>query len=479
MSLKKQALSGMLWTFTQQFSTQGISFAVSIVLARLLLPSEFGLIAMIGIFIGLGSALINSGLTTSLVRTLDPDEDDFSTVFYFNLFASIIVYLIVYFLAPYIAVFYNQELLTLVVRVYSITFITNAFSAIQIARLTKILDFKTQMLVTIPSLILSSIVGLTMAYNGYGVWSLVYSALVQSILSTLQLWFRSKWVPRRSFNLKKFSIHYHYGIKMMFSSILDIIFTNAYTIIIGRFFLPAQVGFYNRAQTLQMLPVGNISSVLGKVTFPIFASLQNDNERLKNAFSKIMKMVVFLVAPILIFMSVLAEPLFRFLFTEKWLPSVPYFQIICINGILYPIHSYNLQILSVKGYSGLFLKLEIIKKVVIAITIVLSFRFGIIGLLYGSVFASIICFFINSFYSGKFLNYNMLEQFLDLFPIIMVALISGLFVYGIDYFMKLMHSFDFIRLVVGAGLGIILYIMFSYIFKINSLKEIKNIILKK
>jgi teichuronic acid exporter len=478
-SLKKQALSGMFWTSLQQFSTQGIGFVVSIILARLLLPAEFGLIAMIGIFIGLGTALINSGLTQSLIRTNDLDEADFSTVFYFNLVGSILIYSIIFFTAPLIAAFYKQELLIRIIRVYCLIFIINAFSAVQTTHLTKNMDFKTLMKVSVPSLIIGSFVGILMALKGFGVWSLVWSGVVQALAATIQLWYYSRWTPKLVFNIEKFKYHFHYGVKLMFSGVIDIFFTNAYTIIIGRFFAPAQVGFYNRADTMQMLPVSNINSVLGRVTFPLFASIQNDDVRLKSVYKQIMQMVIFLIAPILILMAVLAVPFFRLLFTDKWLPAVPYFQILCVNGILYPIHSYNLQILNVKGRSDLFLKLEIVKKILVVIVILISFRFGIFGLLYGSVITSVLGFFINTHYSGRYLNYTAWEQTKDLVPFILLALVAGAGTYLVDYLLRSQDLNDFIRLLVGGSAGVAFYGIISHVFKIKSLHELKTIILRK
>ncbi len=479
MSLKKQAISGMLWTFAQQFSTQGITFVVSIILARLLLPSEFGLIAMIGVFIALGNALINSGLTQSLIRTENPDEDDFSTVFFFNLIGSIIIYIIIFFLAPYISLFYHQVLLTAIIRIYAVVFIIDAFAAVQLTRLTKRLDFKTQMKVAVPSLIVSSTVGIYMALQGYGVWSLVVAAIVKSTVNSIQLWFWTKWRPLLRIKIDKLRFHFNYGVKLMLSSVLDIIFTNAYTIIIGKFFLPAQVGFYNRANTLKQLPVSNIAAMVDKVAFPLFAEMQNDDIRLKKAYKNVMQMVIFLVSPILIFMAFLAEPLFRFLFTEKWLPAVPYFQILCANGVLYPIHSYNLIILKVKGRSDLFLKLEIIKKIAFVIIVLISFQYGIYGLLYGGVIASVLSFFINTHYSGKFLNYPAFAQARDIVPLVFLAISAGLGAYGVDYLLKAIDALDFIRLLSGGLTGVIIYVALSFVLKVNSLTEIKNIILKK
>jgi O-antigen/teichoic acid export membrane protein len=341
------------------------------------------------------------------------------------------------------------------------------------------MDFETQMKVSIPSLVVSSVVGISMAYSGYGVWSLVISAVVRSTLNTVQLWFWSKWTPLWSFSTEKFRYHFNYGSKFLFSSILDIMFLNAYAIIIGKFFAPATLGYYNRADTLQQLPVLNISNVLNKVTFPLFVTIQDNDVRLKIVYSKIMKMVIFLVAPILIIMAFLAEPLFRFLFTEKWLPSVPYFQILCINGILFPIHSYNLAILKVKGYSSLFLKLEIFKKIMIVVIVAIAFQFGIYGLLYGSVVASLLAFFINTHYSGKFLNYPAWSQIKDLLPTIFIALIAGSGSYGIDYLLKIENVSDFFRLLLGGFGGVLLFVSIALLFNFDSYKELKSIILRK
>jgi teichuronic acid exporter len=479
MTLKKQAVSGIFWTTIQQFGKQGIAFLTSLILARLLSPQEFGLIAMISVFIALGDGVIKSGLTNSLIRSENLDESDYSTVFYFNLLGSFVVYGILYFSAPWIANFYNQSQLTEIIQIYGVIFIVNAFSAVQLARLTKQLDFKTQMIVALPSIVISSTIGIYMAYNGYGVWSLVWNSLIQSGLSTVQLWYHSKWIPVLKFSTEKFKYHFNYGFKIMISGIIDILFTNIYAIIIGKYFIPAQVGFYNRASTLQMFPVINLSMILSKVSFPLFAKIQNDNEKLKEVYKKLMQMVTFLIAPTLIFMGVLAEPLFRFLFTEKWLPAVPYFQILCYNGILYPLHSYNLQILNVKGRSDLFLKLELIKKGLVIIMILICFQFGIYGLLIGSSVISTISFFINNYYSGRYINYNAFEQLKDVLPIILIAVFSGAIIFILDTYIFKSNLIDFLRLLLNSLIGLILFIILSYNLKIQALFEFKNILQKK
>lgn len=479
MSLKKTVLTGMFWSTLQQFSTQGIAFVVSVILARLLSPGEFGLIGMIAVLMGIGTVLMEAGLGQSLIRTTNPTDEDYTTVFYFNLIGSFLVYLIVFFVSPFIADFYNQPLLESIIKWYCLIFIINAFSSIQYTRLSKQMEFKKELTITIPSLIFSSIVGVSMAYMGYGVWSLVGSTLTQSLLASIQLWFRSDWKPTLNFNIEKFKYHFHYGYKLTLSGLLDTIFVNAYAIIIGKFFAPAQVGFYNRADSLKQLPVTNISVVLNKVTFPLFAQVKDDDVRLKDIYKKVMQMVVFFVSPVLLILAALAEPLFRFLFTEKWLPAVPYFQILCWNGILYPIHSYNLNILKVKGRSDLFLKLEIIKKAMIIIVIAVSIKFGISGLLYSTIIISLLAFFINTHYTGKFLNYSSMDQTKDLLPTILLATIVGGIVYGFDFFVKNYLGFDILRLFFGGGVGILIYFITAYLFKMDSLNELIKIIKKQ
>ena len=479
MSLKKQAISSVFWTSLQQFSNQGVSFIVSLILARLLMPEEFGLIALISVFISIGKSLMDVGLNQSLIRSSNVNKEDFDTVFIFNLVGSITIYILIFLVAPLISDFYHQPLLTKIVRVYSLVIVINAFDVIQTTQLVKNLKFKTQMKISVPSLIIGGTTGITLAYNGFGVWSLVWSGIVQSATAAIQLWFWSDWRPSLNFSKEKFKEHFHFGYKLTLSSLLDTLFNNVYTILIGKFFAPAMVGFYNRADTLKQLPVTNIGSILNKVTFPLFSKVQHDDVVLKNLYKKLMQLVIYIVAPIILFMSALAEPLFRFLFTEKWLPAVPYFQILCWNGILYPIHSYNLNILKVKGRSDLFLKLEIIKKITISLMIIVSFQFGIYGLLYSSVIFSFVGFFINTYYSGRFINYKSWEQIKDIFPTILLATVCAVLIYFFDRNFQTFFHYDFLRLMIASFFGLIVYISISLAFKIQSLFELINIIKRK
>lgn len=469
----------MLWTLTQQFGTQGIQFGVSIVLARLLMPAEFGLIGMITVFYAVGNSLMDAGLTQSLIRSKHSSQKDYSTVFFFNLAGSVLIYAIIYFSAPFIADFYNQPSLTSITRVYCLSFLINAFSSIQLTKLTKEMKFKKQMIIALPSLIVSSALGIWLAYHDYGVWSLVWMSLLQAFLNSVQLWIYSKWAPSFVFDLAIFKNHFKFGYKLTLSSLLDTIFTNIYQIIIGRYFLASQVGYYTRASTLRQLPVMNLSKALNKVTYPLFATIQDDDVRLKSVYKQIMQMVLFVIVPVLILMNVLAEPLFRFLFTEKWLPAVPYFQIMAITGLLYPIHAYNLNILKVKGRSDLFLKLEVIKKVLVVLMILFTFRFGILGLLWGQLANSIITFFINTYYTGKFLHYTSLQQVKDLLPTILLGFLMGAIVWGIDYLMITQEWADFSRLLIGGLAGLSIYIAAAWVFQMESFENAKKIILKR
>jgi teichuronic acid exporter len=476
MSLKKHALRGFIWSFLQQFSSQLITFSVQLILARILLPSEFGLIGMLTVFIGIGTALFEGGMTSSLIRVSTVDTKDYSTVFFFNLGVSVLIYLLFFLSAPYIASFYRQPMLTDIARVYGLSFVFLAFGTVQNTILTKEMKFKKQTMITFPALLIGSIVGVILANNGYGVWSLVYSMLITNLLTSVFLWFSSDWQPQFIFDVDKFKLHFHFGYKMTLSSLLDTIFTNIYQIIIGRFYSPVLVGYYTRANSLMMLPVGNVSAALNKVVFPLFAKVQHDIPSLRAAYKKIMLVVLFVITPIIVLMALLADQLVVFLFTEKWLPIVPIFQIICFSGVLYPLHLYNLMILQVKGRSDLFLKLEVIKKVILVLIIVISIFYGFTSLLIGYVIASILALFINTYYAGSMIDYTMKQQLLDILPIFVISICMGLVVFFVNS--NLIAYNNISRLIISSSAGVIVYIFLAFIFKFQTINDIRNIIKK-
>lgn len=477
MSLQRKAISGLIWTFTQQVGVQGINFIVQIILARLLLPEVFGLIAMIHVFMAIGTALMDSGMTSSLIRTKNTDQSDYSTVFFINFFSSIIIYLVLFFTAPYIALFFDQPLLSSIVRVYTLSFIIQALLAVQSARLTKEMNFKLQMYMQIPSSIIGGTIGIVMAYKGFGVWSLVWMHLVTTFLFMIQHWFRTDWKPSLIFDKQKFKYHFNFGYKLTLSSLLTALYTNSYTLVIAKMFSATQLGFYNQANTLRMFPVRNLTTALQKVTYPLFSSIQDDNQKLKSVFKRITLLVFFIVYPVMLILILVAEPLFRFVLTEKWLPAVPYFQILCISAIVYPLSMYNLNIILAKGRSDLHFKLEIIKKGASVLFLLLVFPFGIWGVVYAAAISMFIHAFVNSFYSGRLINYPLTEQLKNLLPIL---LIGGITFIGVFFFDKVIISnlgaTDFITILLILSLFFSVYLFTSIIFKINSLVEIKNIV---
>lgn len=476
MSLQKHAVKGFFWSFSQQFSNQLVTFCVQLILARILLPSEFGLIGMLTVFVGIATALFEGGMTSSLIRVSEVDTKDYSTVFYFNLGISIFIYLLFFLFAPYIALFYRQPILTNIARVYGLSFIFLAFGTVQNTILTKEMKFKRQAIITFPALLVGSILGVVLAYIGFGVWSLVYSILATNLLTSFFLWFSSDWRPKFIFDIDKFKLHFNFGYKMTLSSLLETIFTNIYQIVIGRFYSPILVGYFTRANSLMMLPVGNVSTALNKVVFPLFAKVQHDVFALRDAYKKIMLIVLFAITPIIVLMALLADQLVVFLFTEKWLPIVPIFQIICFSGILYPLHLYNLMILQVKGRSDLFLKLEIIKKIILIAIIWISCFYGFTALLIGNVVGSIIALFINTYYAGTMIHYSMKQQLLDILPVFIISICMGLVVFFINSNMMAYNNFS--RLIISSSVGTVIYLLLAFIFKFQAIKDIQKIIKK-
>ncbi len=473
MSLRASAFNGLVWTYGQQFATQLIQFGVSMILSRLISPAEFGLIGMITIFISISNLLFDGGLTSSLIRTHKVDETDFSTVFFFNIISALLLYLILFISAPYIADFFHQNLLKTIIRIYGIVIIISSFSAVQNTKMTKELQFKKLSLLSLPSIIVGSIVAVYMAYNNYGVWSLVGSAISSTFFNSVILWLLSGWKPKLVFSVQKFKQHFFYGGKMTLAGVLDVVFTNIYQIIIGRYFSADKLGYYTRANSLMMLPVSNISSSLNKVSFPMFSKIQENQERLKNVYKRIMLMVLFMVAPIVTIMAVLISPLTILLFGEKWLPITHIFQVLAVTGILYPLHMYNLIILQIKGKSGLFLNLEIIKKILTVIVLVISLYFGFNGLLWGQVVFSILALFINTHYAGKMLDYSFVNQIIDILPVFLITLIMAIILFFFD------KSIDFmpliVRIILGVFLGGSIYLFMAWKLKFESFFELLDI----
>lgn len=476
-NLREKAVRGFFWTFSHQAGKQGIGFVISIVLARMLSPELFGLVGMIGIVTNFGQVIIEGGLTSSLIRSDKVTDADFSTIFFFNLGMSVLIYLASWFAAPAIAAFFRQPVLIPMVRLYCLTFIISAFGAIQATRLTKELDFKTQLLVGLPAVVAGGVVGIVAAWFGAGVWSLVWMHLVQAVFSALHFWLRSAWRPSFVFEGGRLRHHLSFGYKLVLSALLFRGFKNLTQALIGRYFSAAQLGFYTRAQTLKQLPVDSMSMALNKVSYPLFASIQHDNQRLRVAYRSLMQQVLFWTAPLLIFAAVLAEPLFRILLTEKWLPAVPIFQLLCPVGILYPIHAYNLNVLNVKGRSDLFFRLEIIKVFLGSGFIFVGLQFGIFGLLAAEVVFSVAALVINTHYSGRLIDYTLRQQAADVGPTLLLTLVAGAGIWWFDA--SVSHWSDLARLVVGSGAGALIYLLLANALQLAPFIEVKKMVMNR
>lgn len=477
MSLKKQAISGVIWTFAQQFSVQIINFGVQIILARLLMPEDFGLIAMLTVFINIGQMLMDGGMTSSLIRTKNPDQLDYSTVFVTNFLVSIGIYVIIFLSAPLIAGFYDQEVLKNILRVYALTFVIRSFVAVHVAKLTKEMNFKTQMKLQIPSTIVGAAVGVIMAFSGYGVWSLVGLNLAQTIVFTIQNWIFIKWRPSLIFNKRRFKYHLNFGYKLTLSGLLDTVYNDAYRIVIGKFFSPASVGFFNQAETMRLFPVGQISTVMGKVTYPLFSNIKND-EQLRSAYRSTMKLVLFAVIPIMLILIIIAEEFFLFLFGAKWLPAVPYFQVLAIASIVRPISSYNLNILKVKGRSDLFLKVEVIKKILGVVAILITLPFGIMPLVISLTVVSFFFVMVNMWYCGNLIDYSITQQLKDIAKLFLIGLVTA----GICYFFRIyllsfINSEFLIMLTIGFSY-IVIYTSVVFLIDKNMIGILKKLIKK-
>lgn len=474
MSLKKQAIAGIKWTFVQQFSVQVINFAVQIILARLLMPEMFGLVAMVVVFISIGQALMDGGMTSSLIRTKNPDQLDYSTVFITNIIMSLGVYGVIFIAAPYIALFYNQEILTNIIRILSLTFVIRALVAVHMAKLTKEMNFKLQMKLQIPSTIMAGIVGISMAYQGYGVWSLVWLNLIQAISFTVQTLMFMKWRPSLIFNFERFKYHFNFGYKLTLASLIDVIFNDAYRIVIGKFYSPAAVGFFHQAETLRLFPVQQISTVVGKVTYPLFAKM-NDDDALKFAYKITMKLVLVLIVPLMLGLILMAEEGFRFLFGEKWLSAVPYFQILALASIVRPLSVYNLNILKVKGRSDIFLRIEILKKIIGVALLIVGLNFQVIGLVISLTVFSYISFIINMYFSGSLISYSIKEQLKDTLFLYILGGLVFLLLYFIKYNLNYISHFDFISICLYIfSFFFLYYLILSFVDK-ELLGIIKNI----
>jgi len=417
------------------FAGQGIQFFVGVILARLLDPSAFGLIGMLAIFIAISQSIIDSGFGNALIRKKDCSNEDFSTVFYFNIIVSFFLYGLLYISAPYIAKFYNQPLLILLLRVLGLGIILNAFGLIQRVIFTKNVNFKAQTQVSFVASILSGLTAVYFAYSGYGVWALVILTLTRFGLISLFFWIKSSWRPVAVFSKLSFFEMFGFGSKLLLSGLLHTVFVNLNQLVIGKFFSPEILGYYSKAEEFKNLPSQNLNNVISRVSFPMLARLQDDQQELFNSYVLIIRNTMFISFLFLLGLSAIAENLILLLLGQSWIKSAVYLQLLCFIGMLYPLHSLNLNMLKVKGRSDLFLRLEVIKKFMAIPILVFGVLFGIEILIIGAFINSCISFYLNSFWSGRLIGYTWKAQLNDVFPSFYFAIVVSVPVFVLGKFL--------------------------------------------
>lgn len=460
-SLKQKTLSGLLWTFFETFAIQGFGFIQGIVLARLLMPSDYGLIAMTGVFFAVSYALVDTGFTSALIRKKERTDIDYSTVYVTNVVLSFVLCLVLCLCAPFIAEFYNEPQLFPIVCANAVLLFVGSFIAVQGARLSIQLDFKTKSKISVISTVSTGIISIIFALLGFGVWSLILPNFFAVLIKGILYYFYQHWFPGFRFSWQSYKEFFSYGSKLMASSLLNAVYGNVYSLVIGKFCSAASLGYYSKGGGYANLPASILSGVLYKVTFPVLSKVQEDNVRLENAYRKMIRVSAYVVFPVMILLFVLARPLVLVLITEKWENCIVYIQILCFSAIWQPIHSLNVNLLCVKGHSELFLRLEIVKKVIGVVILCVTIPMGLVAMCYGQVLASALFLIINTYYTGKLINVGFFQQMRDLTPTILYTSLMGVSV----WFLSSLFASSILQISVGIILGIPLYLIVSKVFK--------------
>lgn len=474
-SIASKSLHGIIWSAVEKFSLQGVQFLIGIVLARLLFPSDFGMIGMLSIFMGVSQTFIDCGFSSALIRQKEVTAEDYGTTFLINATFSLIAFFILFFSAPFVASFYKMPELESVMQVFSTTLIINALYTVHIIKLTRNVDFKTQSKATLCSALISGLIGITLAYKGFGVWSLIYQALCNSILNLILLTLLLKWFPHLIFSRESFKKLFVFGSRIFIASIISSIYANLYNIVIGKKFSAANLGYYTRAEQLGLFPSQNIAGILSRVTYPILSQLQDNPEQLKSVYTKYLQLSCFIVFPLMMGLVALAKPLIIILFGDKWEQSAILLQILCIGFMFDPICNINLNLLYVKGRSDLVLKLEIIKKTIAISILIASLPFGLTGLCIGRALYGIIATLLNMTYTKRFIDLSIWGQIRLFLPSLILSLIMASGAYTITTF----TINNGIQLLGGFIVGLLLYIIPALLFKLNSMKYILELLKSK
>ena len=466
---KVGANRGFLWSAIERFSVQAVQFIFQIILARLLSPSDYGLIAMLAIFVAIAQTFIDSGFTNALIKKLDRTDKDFSTVFYFNLLISIVVYILLYFGAPFIARFYRESELTNITRVYMLSLPIIALGAIQRTQFTIKVNFKDQAIASFSGALAGGVVGIILATQWYGAWALVGSALATNIVTTIIFWIRSTWRPRWEFSIVSLRTMFSFGSKLLFSGLLDTAYRNLYQFVIGRRFSKQDLGYYSRADQFAQFPSSNITGIMQRVTYPILCRIADD-EKLLAAYRQYIKLAAYIIFPLMIGLAAIAKPLINVVLGQKWQFASIILQILCFSYLWYPIHAINLNLLMVKGRSDLFLRVEIIKKIVGICILLIVMNFSVELMAIGNIASSFIALFINTYYTKKMIGYGIRDQVKDILPCLILSISSCVPAFALSQLFPNSGSIMLLSII----LAVAIYILISNIMKIEEFVQVKS-----
>lgn len=461
--LKAKTVSSFGWATIQQIFGRVMTFGVNLALARLLIPEDFGIIATLGIFMAIAAQLSDAGFGSSLARSPKVDDADLSTVFYYNVGMSIVLYFIFFLIAPFIADYFRNPILIPVLRMMMVCLVINSLGAMHSLLAYRQMLFRQELYVQIISSIISALVGIGMAYLGYKYWALVGMTLVQAVVRNFMLWMIVQWRPKLLFVKDRLKRHFAYGSRVVTVGILNALYNNLTTILIGRYFDMRTQGLYGNANALQQVPVSALADPIMKVTTPVFVRIQHDLERLRSGYQRVMRLLFQLSTPIMVTLVVLAHPFYHFFYGDKWMEAAPYFQILCVCGILFPINTYNVNLLQVTGRGDLHLRLDVVRKIIGVLALAVGLFFGIYGLLWSMAITQAIYLFVNSYYSGKLINYTLRQQLSELFPFALMSLASGAILWLVDTYLFAGLG-DLLRLALGGITMGLSYLALGWMF---------------
>lgn len=465
-----------MWSGIEGIMRPLIQFIFSIIMARLLIPEDFGRFAMIAILVGISDVIADGGFGAALIQKKEPSENDYFSVFVFNSFIGLGIYSVIFLCAPLIADFYDEPILTQASRIFSLSIIIRALTTAQTIRIIKQLDYKKYAGINFVSISLASLTGIILAYFGFGLWALVIQTLLMNLIYSILVWTIGSWRPTGTFKIESLKSLFIFGSHILMASSFDIIYKNIYNIIIGKKFLAGPLGYYDRAVRVHQLPVENTDTILHRVLFPVFSSLQDDKIQLEKAFIKSLSMMSFITFPIIIFISLSSHPIINLLFGEKWILAASYLEVLIFSGLFAPIISLNNALIKASGRSKTYLYFSLANKIIITISILSFLRYGIIGLIYGQVISSLLTYIIYSQNTAIFLSISLLRQFLIIAPYLLISVFIYISIYQVN---KIFNYSDLITILINFFLILFLYITLTYLIKKTDLIEFKSIIIKK